>query len=398
MINAPIPENESKRLEAVHSYKLLDTLPEKSYDAITSLASALCDTPISLVTLLDADRNFLKSHLGVPFNESPRDISFCGHAITSPEPIFIVEDARLDPRFADNPLVAEHNAIFYAGVPLRTKEGLALGTVCIYDTKPRVLTETQMTSLQNLAHQTMQLFEARKRNFELENATSELQERNNKLQAFSNLIAHDLKSPVNSIISLTNLIFEDFEESMTEDLKEYLEMIKKSSYSLSAYVDGLHNHYRSKELINREKSNVKLEILIDDIKSFLIINDKELVSTSGIVLNNVNVPALEQILVNLITNARKYNDKPEPRIDLRVHETATHYIFDVQDNGMGIPGDAQERIFEIFKTAGVKDKSGNQGSGIGLATVKELVNQMGGTISVVSRLNEGSTFTFSIKK
>ena len=398
MIKAPVPKNEDKRLEAVHSYKLLDTLPEKSYDTITSLASTLCDTPILLVTLLDAERNFLKSHLGVSFNESPRDISFCGHAIAGPEPIFIVEDARLDERFADNPLIAEHDAIFYAGVPLRTKDGYALGTLCIYDNKPRILTESQKEGLRNLAYQTMELFEARISNFQLKEATSELQERNSQLLAFSNLIAHDLKSPVHSIVGLIRLINEDFESILTKDLKEYLKMIEKSSYSLSDYVENLHAHYKSKELLHRKKNDVDFQKLIQDIKTFLIIENDEISTPRSFKLHNVNKSALKQILVNLITNARKYNDKDFPKIDLSATETDTHYIFNVSDNGMGITEKAQSIIFEMFKIAGVMDKSGRQGSGIGLATVKELVTKLGGTISVVSRLGEGSTFTFSIQK
>ncbi|RMB59546.1 GAF domain-containing sensor histidine kinase [Dokdonia sinensis] len=398
MKRAPIPVHEDKRLEAVYSYKLLDTLPEKSYDAITSLASVLCDTPISLVTVMDAERNFLKSHLGVPFNESPRDISFCGHAIVEPEPIFIVEDARVDPRFADNPLVAEHNAIFYAGVPLRTNDGYALGTLCIYDTKPRKLTEVQKDGLHNLAHQTMELFEARLRNLQLEEVTEELQERNHQLQAFSNLIAHDLKSPVNSIVGLIRLIREDFEDTLTDDLNEYLHMIEKSSYSLSNYVENLHAHYKSKDLLNKPKVDVDFIVMIEDIKSLLLIKNEEIIVPTSIRLKGINESAVKQILVNLITNALKYNDKEQPEIRLKAQSSDSHYIFEISDNGMGISKESQERVFEMFKTAGVKDKSGNQGSGIGLATVKELVTKLGGTITLKSELEKGSTFTFTILK
>lgn len=397
-MKAPIPVNEEQRLKAVQSYNLLDTLPEKSYDAITALAAALCDTPISLVTVMDADRNFLKSHLGVPFSESPRDISFCGHAIVDPEPIFIVEDARLDERFSDNPLVAEHNAIFYAGVPLRTKEGLAIGTVCIYDTKPRILTASQKGGLRNLAHQTMELFEARKQNIALEATRDELQERNDQLLAFSNLIAHDLKSPVNSIVGLTQLIYEDFDNIITDDMKSYLKMIERSSFSLSSYVENLHNHYKSQELLKKKKKDVDFKKLVDGIKQFLIIDNKELASPENFKIRSVNESALRQILVNLITNARKYNDKKIPKIDVIATENDTHYIFNVIDNGMGVSDGAQKQIFEMFKTAGVKDKAGNQGSGIGLATVKELVTKLGGTISLKSQLEKGSTFTFTILK
>ena len=105
VISPKFPENENERLNAVKQYGLLDTLAEKDFDNITNLIATLCEVPISLITLLDTDRNFLKSHHGIPFNESPREISFCGHAILSNDDIFVIEDARLDERFHDNPLV-----------------------------------------------------------------------------------------------------------------------------------------------------------------------------------------------------------------------------------------------------------------------------------------------------
>ena len=115
-----IPNNEQKRLKTVKSYNLLDSLPESEYDDITNLVATICDTPIALISLLDKDRNFFKSHLGIPFSESPRDISFCGHAILEND-ILIINDARKDERFMDNPLVLEMKAIFYRNPCFRTQ-------------------------------------------------------------------------------------------------------------------------------------------------------------------------------------------------------------------------------------------------------------------------------------
>ncbi|MCW8980343.1 MAG: ATPase, partial [Altibacter sp.] len=108
MISPKAPYNEAERLAELHSYNLLDTLPEVDYDNITALIASICDVPISLVTLLDKDRNFLKSHFGLDIQESPRDISFCGHAILNDNDLFIVEDARKDERFYDNPIIEEY--------------------------------------------------------------------------------------------------------------------------------------------------------------------------------------------------------------------------------------------------------------------------------------------------
>lgn len=150
MISPKFPDNEKERVAELKKYNLLDTLSENDFDNITALIAAICEVPISLITLLDSDRNFFKSHVGLDFNQSPRNISFCGHAILNDEEIFIVEDATKDVRFKDNPLVTEAKALFYAGVPLVNSNGFKLGTLCIFDHKPRKLTEVQITSLKAL--------------------------------------------------------------------------------------------------------------------------------------------------------------------------------------------------------------------------------------------------------
>lgn len=167
MIAPKLPDNEKERQLEVEKYQILDTLPEESFDSITALMAYICDAPISLVTLLDGDRNFLKSHHGVPFNESPRDISFCGHAINSQHHVTIVEDSRKDERFHDNPLVTEHQAVFYAGATLTNPNGYKLGTLCVYDTKPRKLSDKQLDALTTLAKQVSYLFEQRYQNIKL---------------------------------------------------------------------------------------------------------------------------------------------------------------------------------------------------------------------------------------
>ena len=164
MIPPRFPENEKERIAELRKYNLLDTLSENDFDNITSLISVICEVPVSLITLLDTDRNFFKSHFGLDFNQSPRNISFCGHAILHDEEIFIVEDATKDERFKDNQLVNEANAIFYAGVPLVNPNGFKLGTLCVFDHKPRKLTTIQIASLKALAKQVVILFELRKKN------------------------------------------------------------------------------------------------------------------------------------------------------------------------------------------------------------------------------------------
>jgi GAF domain-containing protein len=159
----PIPKNETSRLKALQEYKVMDTLPEQAYDNFTKLASLICHTPIALITLLDDQRQWFKSRIGLERSEIPREDALCNHAIMMPEDIMVVNDATQDERFTKNPLVtAEPNLRFYAGVPLVTSNGEALGTICVIDTKPRGITQDQVDALQVLSREVMGQFELRR--------------------------------------------------------------------------------------------------------------------------------------------------------------------------------------------------------------------------------------------
>ena len=162
MTSAPIPANEAERLAALARYDILDTPPDTAFDDLTMLAAHICQTPIALVSLLDADRQFFKSHYGLDATETPRKVSFCAHAISQPE-LFVVPDALADARFADNPLVtAEPSIRFYAGAPLKTQESHALGTLCVIDRVPRTLTAQQEEALRALSRLVVSRLELRR--------------------------------------------------------------------------------------------------------------------------------------------------------------------------------------------------------------------------------------------
>jgi PAS domain S-box-containing protein len=150
---APLPINEKERLKTLHEYEIVDTAPEQSFDDITLLASQICDTPMASITLVDENRQWFKSKVGITANETSRNIAFCAHTILQKD-LFIVEDAMADERFASNPLVTGKPDIrFYAGAPLITSDGHALGTLCVIDQKPRQLTPLQKSSLEALSRE-----------------------------------------------------------------------------------------------------------------------------------------------------------------------------------------------------------------------------------------------------
>ncbi|MBW4460982.1 MAG: PAS domain-containing protein [Nodosilinea sp. WJT8-NPBG4] len=159
---APLPANEAERLEVLRSLSILDTAPEDTLDDLTRLASQICNTPIALVSLIDDDRQWFKSNVGLPVTETPRDIAFCSHAILQPT-LFSVPDASIDERFSDNPLVtSEPHIRFYAGAPLITSEGAAIGTLCVLDQEPRRLSAEQTESLKIISRQVARQIEQRR--------------------------------------------------------------------------------------------------------------------------------------------------------------------------------------------------------------------------------------------
>jgi GAF domain-containing protein len=178
-MTAPIPHNETKRLKVLWQYEVLDTVPEEVFDDLTELAARICEAPIALLSLVDEKRQWFKSKVGTSLSETSRELSFCAHAITQAD-LFIVPDATQDPRFANNPLVtADPKIRFYAGAPLITPDGHALGTLCVLDKVPRKLRLEQQQALRILARHVVSQLELRRRTKEV----GDLRQQNVRLKA-----------------------------------------------------------------------------------------------------------------------------------------------------------------------------------------------------------------------
>lgn len=176
---AALPRDEEARLGELRKYAVLDTPPEAAFDDAVRLASAICETPIALVSLIDESRQWFKARVGLEAQETPRDMAFCAHAILQPEALLVVPDARLDPRFSDNPLVTgDPHVRFYAGAPLLTASGHALGTLCIIDREPREFSAGHRSALAILARTVVAQLELRR-------VGSELVLANERLRALS---------------------------------------------------------------------------------------------------------------------------------------------------------------------------------------------------------------------
>lgn len=181
-MTTPLRKSEVKRLKVLWEYDVLDTMPEQMFDDLTELAAKICEAPIALISLVDEKRQWFKSKVGLSAKESSRDVSFCAHAIGR-DGLFVVPDATKDKRFAGNPLVtADPKIRFYAGAPLITPDGHALGTLCVLDKVPRKLKADQQQALRVLARHVMTQLELRRRSRELAEARQAHEEKDGELE------------------------------------------------------------------------------------------------------------------------------------------------------------------------------------------------------------------------
>lgn len=390
---------EKERVEELKTYSILDTLPEEEYDNLTAIASEICGTPISLVSLLDDKRQWFKSHHGLPVSETPKELAFCAHAINEPNNILVVEDAREDQRFHDNPLVTDNPyVIFYAGISLVNENGYPLGTLCVIDNEPKKLTDAQINALNALSKQVLTVMELRRKKLQLEASMTLLEEKNTELKNFATIAAHDIKAPLNSISTLSDVFNKYYSENVTEEGMELIQMIQKSSTKLRNLIDGVLEYSQSDKSISEHNDTIHLQSFFTDLESFYkTTNAFKLNLTSSIETVELNKSGLNQIVMNLISNAIRYNDKEVVTIQTQVTEEDGFYTFSITDNGQGISPDKIGSIFQLFETSGVEDRFGQKGTGIGLSTVKKVVNKLGGKIIVSSEEGVGTTFSFTIK-
>ncbi len=392
-LSYPLPENEGRRLQALYDYEILDTITEEEYEGITKIAAQICNVPASLITFLDKDRQWFKSHLGIGIDGTPREFSFCNYTILNADNVLVVPDLRKDERFANNPLVAgEPHAVFYAGAPLVTQEGYVLGSICVLDAKVNNLDECQRAALKSLAQQVVTKLELRKKVKELKIAQLKLKTANRNLRDFAHTVSHDMKTPLANILLVSRSFKSRYGNSFEEEGHEFLELIDNSAKELLVFIDDV--LARSKKMTT--KSSVKktdsFAVLHKVIGLVAAPADIEIKIDGDFPKVNMDRTALQQVFQNLITNAIKYNDKKKAVITISSKTDHTFHYFNVSDNGVGIDKKYLKKIFKERETLDVTDRYGNKGTGIGLATVKNIIETSGGKISVASQKNIGTDF------
>lgn len=395
MKSAPIPENEDERLAELLSYDVLDTEAEQLFDDLTSLASQICETPIALISLIDPDRQWFKSRVGLDAQETSRDIAFCSHAILQDE-IFEVPDAAEDPRFHDNPLVTGSPDIrFYAGAPLITPSGHAIGTLCAIDKKPRQITDEQRASLKTLSKAVVAHLELKRKNRELER-TSQFK------SDFLSYVSHEIRTPLNAINTFSHLLEAEAQKlSLPDSFSTPLSHVSKSGERLLEIVNSVldikqieagkmrvmprtvstkdfFTHLFSLTSIRAEDSNIKFSTRVDgSVPSALFFDDTK----------------LGQVALNILSNAIKFTPANKS-VNVQVKYKAGKLLFSVVDEGIGMSEEDKKRLFTPFER--MQNAHQIKGTGLGLNISKRLIELMDGTIKVSSKLNEGTRILVSL--
>lgn len=428
MIKPENPQNEPLRLHALYEYDILHTSPEKDYDDITFIASEICHTPIALITLIDIEKQWVKSSQGFNATEISRDNSFCAHAIMNPNEIMIVQRPSTDARFYDNPMVTgEPNIAFYAGVPLINPDGFVLGTLCVIDNKSNKLSQKQLESLKILSNQVMRLMELHKKQIELKRAGSELLRKNRELEEvnqylknaketaeramraksdFLATMSHEIRTPMNGVIGILSLLQKT---QLTEEQQDYVNTIRISGDSLLTIINDILDFSKIESgKLHLEHNPFDLRLCLEEVFDLFAINatKKGIQLMSYVspklrvkILGDVN--RLRQILINLIGNAVKFTPKGYVKVDIDViHENTEKgtidLMFRIIDTGIGIPKDKINKLFTPFTQVNTSISRQYGGTGLGLAITARIIQLKGGLINVSSIEHKGSQFTFNL--
>lgn len=396
---AKLPENEKQRLEALESYQIMDSLPEEDFDELTKMASQICGTPIALITLVDSSRQWFKSKLGIDVQQTPRAHAFCAHTIIDPTGVMVVSNAKEDQRFTQNPLVTgDPNIAFYAGISLLTAEGMPLGTLCVIDNVPRTLNEQQLWSLKVLGKQVIAHMELRKKLLLLCEANRRLAETNQFMQQFATAAAHDIKNPLSTISMSAELLTRHLNNNGDQKGLKLASTGLNSAKSLAKLINDMLDYSIRPEILTAQHEMIELGGFLRKTVAMLSIPENVQISYPETKIEiNTSAIALHQILINLLTNSVRYNDKQTclVKIDCVINDDIARIT--VSDNGIGIRKEELERIFQRNVTLNTSDRFAQSGTGIGLATVKLLVEKLGGEINVQSTPGIGSAFSFTIK-
>jgi signal transduction histidine kinase len=407
VIAAALPPDEEGRLRALRATNLLELLPDPTMDALVQLASRLCQVPIALVSLVDETRQCFLAKVGLTAEVTPREHAFCAHAILVPDEIFEVEDATQDVRFFDNPLVVGDPKIrFYAGVPLVTEDGYALGTLCVIDHQPRRLDKETREALRTLADQVMAQVNLRKRARELEALNDALRLAREEAEASSReklrlmaFVSHEFRTPMNGILGMSSLLLAS---SMPTEQREMVEAIHAGGQNLLHLLNQLldFSHLQLGQHQLRQQP-IDLVACVDSAVELVQVNAQEKHLQIWVDVDpdlcfrvEADEDKLRQVFVNLLGNAIKFSSPGIIRVELGMSREGWLRAA-VIDQGPGLPPSLLPSLFQPF-ARGTASKLNQPGTGLGLAICRHIVELHGGTIEARNLPEGGACFSFEL--
>jgi signal transduction histidine kinase len=388
---APLPENETERLQELYSFELLDTAYDQEFDEIVKLASQICNKPITTLTLIDSAKQWIKAKVGIDVTETDRETAFCSHTILQNE-VFEIPDTQLDPRFENHPMVTSGpNVRFYAGVPLHTNNGYNIGSLCVIDSVPGKLTKEQGFALQVLAKQAMKIMEFRVTNKQLQHSLA-VQNR------IISIVAHDVRNPMASLKSILELKEQDIITTEEAD-----EMLAISSKQLGATIEMVNNLVDWGKLQMKYKKPLKETIpLHSTIENVIATAEIAFSLKNNTFINQVpeslvvtcDNQLVQFLLRNLITNANKFTENGSIAVGAQVADDK--FSITVVDTGVGMMETTVANLFNTHKNFAMPGTKDELGSGLGLVLMKEYLDNIGGQITIKSTEGIGTSVTLEL--
>ncbi|MAU09635.1 MAG: hypothetical protein CL607_07430 [Anaerolineaceae bacterium] len=392
-----------ERLSALANTQLLDSPDEETFDRLTKLASRILKVPVSLISLVDIDRQFFKSQVGLgdpwkTMRQTPISHSFCKYVVASGE-MLVVEDARQHPIVCDNPAIQDLDVASYLGMPLTSPDGWQMGSLCVVDHEPRAWTDDDIEVLQTLAQSVIAEIQLRHEVMAKEKALADLQHRNEELDAFAHTVSHNLKNPISAIIGWSELNMRYVEKVPKKDVIEGMQ-----------YIDGLAHHANDiisalllLATVSRDEVELKPLNMYNILDDALARLHPDIEKAKAVIKlpDSSSFPScmgyrqwIEEIWVNYITNALKYGGQP-PEIEFGAEQSSDDCVrYWIKDNGEGLQQNELDKLFVPFSR--LPNTATVEGHGLGLSIVLRIVEKLGGEVDVTSKIGDGTTFSFTL--
>ncbi|GAT70834.1 histidine kinase [Planomonospora sphaerica] len=398
MAQAPAPDDEAARLRELDELGALEVIVEPVFQAIASLASQICRTPIALVNLLGRDRQYFKGHIGVSSVSMDRRVTFCPYTATTRQTLE-VPDALADPRFRGDPIVTGDPYVrFYAGAPMVNSRDIVLGVVCVFDHRPRRLAAEHLRALETLALCAVGMLELRHHARQAERVMARLRELEELKHQFLRTVNHELRTPLTSIRSYLQLLQEGGLDPETE--QRFMQVIERNGDRILDLVDGLllMASLNARTAIFHPARTDLAELArqaVAEATAKAWGSDQSLTLDAPERLDVLaDAGRIRHVMAQLLDNAIKFTPSGG-RVTVTVTGDPVPAV-EVRDTGIGIEPDQLEHVFDDFYRAPQAEYHAIGGTGIGLSIVQKVMRMHGGSVRIVSRPGEGSSVRFTL--